>query len=108
MKETSRSLATLERVQHVAMWTAEYVEKKTQSKETNSRAPSPRASLGRRTVCERTEQHRPPVSKRYETKVRLVWGFFSYCCSNAQNTHEKWLYNAQGVNLIFFIRACSC
>jgi len=30
-------------------------------------APSPRASLGRRTVCGRTEQRRPPVSKRYET-----------------------------------------
>ena len=30
-------------------------------------APSPRASLGRRTVCGRTEQPRPPVSKRYET-----------------------------------------
>jgi len=37
-------------------------------------APSPRASLGRRTVCGRTEQRRPPVSKRYETKVRMVWG----------------------------------
>jgi len=30
-------------------------------------APSPRASLGRRTVCGRTEQRRPPVTKRYET-----------------------------------------
>ena len=25
-------------------------------------------------VCGRTEQRRPPVSKRYETKVRMVWG----------------------------------
>ena len=39
-------------------------------------APSPRASLGRRTVCGRTEQRRPPVLKRYETKVRMVWGSF--------------------------------
>ena len=39
-------------------------------------APSQRAGLGRRTVCGRTEQHRPPVSKRYETKVRMVWGSF--------------------------------
>ena len=30
-------------------------------------APSPRASLGRRTVCGRTEQLLAPVSKRYET-----------------------------------------
>ena len=34
-------------------------------------APSPRGSLGRRTVCGRTEQRRPPASKR--TKVRLDW-----------------------------------
>jgi len=35
-------------------------------------APSPRASLGRRTVCGRTEQRQPPVPKRYETNVRMV------------------------------------
>jgi len=39
-------------------------------------APSPRVSLGRRTVCGRMEQHQPLVSKRYETKVRMVWGSF--------------------------------
>ena len=55
-------------------------------------APSPRASLGRRPVCGRTEQRRPPVSKRYETKVRMVCGSLSYCCSSAQNAHEKCLY----------------
>ena len=59
-------------------------------KPTRVAAPSPRASLGRRTVCERTEQRRPPVSKRHETKLRMVWGEFSYYCSSAQNTHEKW------------------
>ena len=37
-------------------------------------APSPRASLGWRTVCGRTKQRRPPVSKRYGTTVRIVWG----------------------------------
>ena len=36
-------------------------------KPTRVAAPSPRASLGRRTVCGHTEQRRPPVSKRYET-----------------------------------------
>jgi len=36
----------------------------------------PRESVGRRTVCGRTEQRRPPVSKRYETKGRMVWGSF--------------------------------
>jgi len=39
-------------------------------------APSPRASLGRCTVCGRAEQRRPPVSKPYETKVRMIWGSF--------------------------------
>jgi len=33
------------------------------TKPTRLAAPSPRASLGRRTVCGRTEQRRPPVSK---------------------------------------------
>ena len=56
-------------------------------KPTRVAAPSPRASLGRRTVCGRTEHRRPPVLKRYETKVIMVY----YCCSNAQNTHEKWI-----------------
>jgi len=46
-------------------------------KPTRVAAPSPRASLGRRTVCGRTEQRRPPVSKPYKTKVRMgVWGSF--------------------------------
>jgi len=53
-------------------------------------APSPRASLGRYTVCRRTEQRRPPILKRYETKENGM-GEFSYCCSSAQNTREKWL-----------------
>ena len=45
-------------------------------KPTRVAAPSPRASLRRRTVCGRTGQRQPPVSKRYETKVRMVWGSF--------------------------------
>ena len=60
-------------------------------KNTRVAAPSPRASFGRRTVCGRREQHRPQGSKRCETKVSMEWGSFSYCCSSAQNTHEKWL-----------------
>jgi len=41
-------------------------------KPTRVAAPSSTASLGRRSVCGRTEQRRPPVSKRYETKIRMV------------------------------------
>ena len=66
-------------------------------------APSPRASLGRRTVCGRTEQRRPPVSKRYETKVRMVWGNFLIAIAAATlKTPTKNGYNAQGVNLTFY------
>jgi len=66
-------------------------------------APSPRASLGRRTVCGRTEQRRPPVSKRYETKVRMVWeSFLIAIAAAALNTPTRNGYNAQGVNLTFW------
>jgi len=77
------------------------------AKETDSRdrtvaarvtAPSPRASLGRRMVCGRTEQRRPPVSKRYEIKVRMVWGSFLIAAA-ALKTPTRNGYNAQGVNL---------
>jgi len=49
-------------------------------------APSPIASLGRRNVCGRTEQRRPLVSKRYETKDKMVYGSFLIAASGAQNT----------------------
>ena len=45
-------------------------------------APSPRASLGRRTVCGRTEQRRP--HGRSVAKLRLERYEFSSYCSNAQ------------------------
>jgi len=61
-------------------------------------APSPRASLGRRTVCGRTEQRRPTVFKRYETNVRMVWGSFLIAAA-ALKTPTRNGYNAQGVNL---------
>jgi len=64
-------------------------------------APSPRASLGRRTVCGRTEQRRPPVSKRYKTKVRMVWGSFLIAAA-AFKTPTRNGYNAQGGNLTFY------
>jgi len=63
-------------------------------------ALSPRASLGRRTVCGRMEQRRPPVSKRYETKVRMEWGSFLLAIA-ALETPTRNGYNAQGVNLMF-------
>jgi len=63
-------------------------------------APSTRASLGRRTVCGRTEQRMPPVSKRRETKVRMVWGSFLIAAA-ALKTPTKNGYNSQGVNLTF-------
>jgi len=69
-------------------------------KPTRVSAPSPKASLGRRTVCGRTEQRRPPVSKRYETKVRMVWGSFLIAAA-ALKTPTRNGYNAQGVNLTF-------
>jgi len=61
-------------------------------KPTRVAAPSPRASLGRRTVCGRTEQRRPPVSKRYETKVRMVWGSFLIAAA-ALKTPTRNCYN---------------
>jgi len=67
-------------------------------KPTRVAAPSPRASLGRRTVCGRTEQCRPPVSKRYDTKVRMVWGSFLIAAA-ALKTPTRNGSNAQGVNL---------
>ena len=56
-------------------------------------APSPRASLGPRTVCGRTEQRRPPVSKRNETKVRMAWGSFRIAAA-ALKTPTRHGYNA--------------
>jgi len=67
-------------------------------KPTRVAAPSPRASLGRRTVCGRTEQRRPPVSKRYETKVRMVWGSF-LIAAVALKTPTRNGNNTRGVNL---------
>jgi len=72
-----------------------------QKETTRVAAPSPRASLGRRTVCGRTEQCRLPVSKRYETKVRIVWGSFLIAAA-ALKTPMRNGYNAQGVNLTLF------
>jgi len=73
-----------------------------QKKLTGVTAPSPRASLGRRTVCGRTEQRRPPVSKRYETKVRMVWwSFLIAIAAAALKTPTRNGHNAQGVNLTF-------
>ena len=62
--------------------------------------PLPRASLGRRTVCGRTEQRRPPGSKRYKTKVRMVWGSFLIAAA-VLKTPTRTGYNAQGVNFTF-------
>jgi len=65
-------------------------------------APSPKASVGRRAVCGRTEQRRPPVSQRYETKVRMVWGSFLIAIAAAAlKTPTRIGYNAQGVNLTY-------
>ena len=72
-------------------------------KPTQVAAPSPRASLRWRTVCGRTEQRRSPVSKRYETKVRMVWGSFRIAAA-ALKTPTRNCYNAQGPNLTF--RGC--
>ena len=69
-------------------------------KPTRVAVPSPSASLGRHTVCGRTEQRRPPVSKRYETKVILVWGSFLIAIAAAAlKTPTRNGYNAQGFNL---------
>jgi len=70
----------------------------TSKKPTRVAAPSPRASLERRTVCGRTEQRRPPVSKRYGTKVRMVWGSFLIAAA-ALKTPTRNGFNALGVNL---------
>jgi len=72
-------------------------------KPTRVAAPS-KASLGRCTVCGRTEQRRPPVSKRYETEVRMVWGSFLIAAA-ALKTPTRNGYNAQGVNLTFPLSA---
>ena len=69
-------------------------------------APSPRASLVRRMVCGRTEQCRPPVSKRCETKVRMVWGSFLIAAA-ALKSRTRNGYHAQGVNLMFNCRGWS-
>jgi len=64
-------------------------------KPTRVAAPSPRASLGRRTVCGRTEQRRPLVLERYETKVRMVWGSCLIAAA-ALITSTRNAYDAQG------------
>jgi len=69
-------------------------------KTTRVAAPSPRASLGRRTVYGRTEQRRPPVWKRYETKVIMVWGSVLIAAAALKKSTRAWL--AQGVNLKFW------
>jgi len=70
-------------------------------KTTHVAAPSPRASLGRRTVCGRTEQHWTPAWKRYETKVRIVLGSFLIAAA-ALKTPTRKGYTAQGVTLTFY------
>jgi len=67
-------------------------------------APSPRASIGRRTVCGRTEQRRPQCSKRCETKVGPVWGSFLVAAA-ALKPPTRNGYTTQGVNLKFTILA---
>jgi len=74
-----------------------------QKKPARVAAPPPRDILGRCTVCGRTEQRRPPVSKRYETKVRMVWGSFLIAAA-ALKTPTRTGYNAQGVNLTSYRR----
>jgi len=71
-------------------------------------ASSPRANLGRRTVCGRPEQRRPRDSKRCKPKVRPVGAsFFFY--AGALKTPARTGSNARGVNLncgeSFFIAA---
>jgi len=70
----------------------------TPKKPTRVAASLPRASLGRRTVCGRTEQRQPPVLKRYETKVRMVWGSFLIAAAPLKTLTRNG-DNAQGVNL---------
>ena len=69
-------------------------------KPTSVAAPSPKASLGRRAVCGRTEQRRPPVSKRYETKVRMVCRSILIAAA-ALKTPTISGYNAQGATSLF-------
>jgi len=40
--------------------------------------------------------------KRYETKVRMVWGSFLIAIAAAEKTPTRNGYNAQGVNLTFY------
>ena len=49
----------------------------------------------------RTEQRWPPVSKRYETKVRMVCGSF-LIAATALKTPTRNGYDAQGVNHTFW------
>jgi len=50
-----------------------------------------RRLIGEHVAVNPTEQRRPPVSKRYETKVRMVWGRFLIAVAALKTTHEKWL-----------------
>jgi len=79
----------------------------TQKKPAFVAATSSRASLGRRTVYGRTEQRRPPVSKRYETKVRMVWGSFLIAAAALKTPTENG-YAAQDVNLMFCYTRAGC
>ena len=54
-------------------------------------------------VCGRTERRRPPGSKRYETKVIMVWGSFLIAAAALETTTKNG-YNAQGVDLNFHLR----
>jgi len=62
-------------------------------------AASPRASLGRRTVYGRTDQHRPQGSKRCETKVRMVWGSFLFAPA-ALNTPARSGYDQEPIRSV--------
>jgi len=66
-------------------------------------AVAPRVSFFYR----RTEQRRPPVSKRNETKVRIVWGSFLIAAA-ALKTPTRNGYNAQGTNLTFCPEFSGC
>ena len=55
-------------------------------KPTRVAAPSPRAGLGRRTVCGRTEQRRPQGWKRCETNVSMVRGNFLIAAAALKKT----------------------
>ena len=79
-------------------WYWQYRVKTNPKKPTRVAAPSPRASLGRRTVCGRTEQRRPQGSKRCKTKVKLVWGRFLIAAA-ALKTPTRNGSNAQGSKL---------